>query len=143
VAVGDFNGDGMQDLAVANDTVGIGSVSVLLGNGDGTFQPAQNFAAGSSPFSVAVGDFNGDGVPDLAVANLNSINVSVLLGNGDGTFQPAQNFGVGTGPRSMAVGDFNGDGKLDLAVAALFTSVSVLINNTPSQSPAALSPRHP
>ena len=85
VAVGDFNGDLVQDLAVANWTAA-GTVSVLLGNADGSFQAAQQFAAGSFPLSVAVGDFNGDGLPDLAVANSNSNNVSVLLGNGDGSF---------------------------------------------------------
>ena len=77
VAVGDFNGDGKPDLAVAN----YGNVSVLLGNGDGSFQAAQNFVAGSAPQSVAVGDFNGDGTPDLAVANSVSNNVSVLINN--------------------------------------------------------------
>src|SRR5260370_2965783 len=115
VAVGDVNGDGVQDLVIAN--FGSNNVSVLLGNGDGTFQGARNFAAGASPNSVAVGDFNGDGVQDLAVANLTAANnVSVLLGNGDGSFQAPQAFPTGgLGPRSVAVGDFNGDGVPDLA----------------------------
>src|SRR5713226_8016890 len=72
VSVGDFNGDGVQDLAVANAgsfPSDPGNVSVLWGNGDGSFQAARNFAAGTQPVSVAVGDFNGDGVQDLAVAN--------------------------------------------------------------------------
>jgi hypothetical protein len=134
VAVGDFNGDGRPDLAVAN--FGFfpdqGTVSVLLGNGDGSFQTARNFAVGIFPLSVAVGDFNGDGMQDLAVANSNSNNASVLLGNGDGTFQGAQNFAVGSYPASVAVGDFNGDAWADLAVANSGSStVSVLINNTP------------
>jgi hypothetical protein len=121
VAVEDFNGDGKTDLAVADEAGG--SVSVLWGKGDGTFEAALSSAAGSSPTSVAVGDFNGDGIPDLAVANLNSGNVSVLLCNGDGTFQPAVNYAL-TGspyyspyPFSVVVGDFNRDGVLDLAVA--------------------------
>src|SRR5207253_7449518 len=79
---------------------GPNTVSVLLGNGDGTFQAAQTFGAGINPDSVAVGDFNGDGLPDLAVANFISNTVSVLLGNGDGTFQPARTLTVnkaGTG----------------------------------------------
>jgi hypothetical protein len=105
-------------------------VSVLLGNGDGTFQAARNFAAGNRPWSVAVGDFNGDGIPDLAVANSYSNNVSVLLGNGDGTFQAARNFAAGSFPLSVAVGDLNGDGTLDLAVAnSGGNNVSVLLGN--------------
>src|SRR5205814_7764789 len=114
VAVGDFDGDGVRDLVVA----GSGTVSVLLGKGDGTFQAAMNFPVGgccSYPFSVAEGDFNGDGVPDLAADS--SSGVAVLPGNGDGTFQAAQAFRAGSGSRAIAVGDFNRDGVLDLAVA--------------------------
>jgi Bacterial Ig-like domain (group 3)/FG-GAP-like repeat/FG-GAP repeat len=125
VAVGDFNGDGKPDMAVVN--VFSNSVSVLLGNGDGTFHMAKNFAVGDQPSSLAVGDFNGDGKLDLVVANEHSNNVSVLLGNGDGTFQPAQNFFAGASS-SVTVGDFNGDGKLDLAVA-IGSSVSVLLGS--------------
>ncbi|MCW8141814.1 MAG: VCBS repeat-containing protein, partial [Planctomycetota bacterium] len=102
-------------------------VAVLLGNGDGTFAAATAFAAGSSPSSVAIGDLNGDGRPDLAVANLNS-NVSVLLGHGDGTFAAATTFAVGATPQSVAIGDLNGDGKPDLAVANQNSNnVSVLL----------------
>ncbi len=141
VAVSDFNADGVQDLAVTNlgrYTGDPGTVSVLLGNGDGTFQAARNFATGRGPWSITVGDFNGDGLPDLAVADWYATNVAVLLGNGDGSFQAAQYFGAGINPASVAVSDFNGDGKADLAVAnAGYVSiergnVSVLINNTPS-----------
>ena len=97
-----------------------------------SFIARRDFGAGSSPTSVAVGDFNGDGIQDLAVANFVSANVSVLLGNGDGSFQAARNFGAGSYPRSVAVGDFNGDGKPDLAVTNEYSSnVSVLINDTP------------
>ncbi len=129
MAVGDFNGDGLVDLAVADygDDFGNGQgMSVLLGQGDGTFQPAIHYAAGSGPKSVAVGDFNGDGLLDLAVANGGS--VSVFLGSSDGSFQPAQNFAAGLGPESVAVGDFNGDGILDLAVAGL-SGTRVLLGN--------------
>ena len=132
VAVGDFNGDGRPDLAAANWHGN--SVSVLLNNSPanatGSFQAAQNFATGYGPVSVAVGDFNGDGQPDLAVANLKSNSVSVLLGNGNGTFQAAQDFATGSDPESVAIGDFNGDGRLDLAVANyLSNSVSLLLGN--------------
>jgi hypothetical protein len=86
---------------------------------------------GSNPFSVAVGDFNGDGVMDLAVANYNFASVSVLLGVGDGTFADERRFGVGSNPYSVAVGDFNGDGRPDLAVANSGSSdVAILLNNT-------------
>src|SRR5262249_51928139 len=124
-----FKGEAMLDVAVAklgDDFGRDSSVSVLLGNGDGTFQPARNFTAGTNPRSVAVGDFNGDGILDLAVANLN--NVSVLLGNGDGTFRAARSFAAGRAPSSVAVGDFNGDGLLDLAVVGR-DNVSVLLGN--------------
>src|SRR5712691_4279164 len=118
IVVSDFNGDGKPDLAVVN--FGDWTAWVLLGNGDGTFQPAKNiyFASGGGfPWYIAEGDFNGDGKPDLVVSNVDSNTVSVLLGNGDGTFLPAVSFPVGPNPWYFAVGDFNGDGKLDLAVA--------------------------
>src|SRR6266436_5402770 len=137
VAVGDFNGDGVPDLVVADRVSN--NVSVLLGNGDGTFQTPVAFATGTRPQSVAVGDFNGDGKLDLVVANEGSNNVSVLLGNGDGAFQAAQNFPAGTNPQSVAVGDFNGDGKLDLAVANEGSGdVSVLLGNGDGTFQAAL-----
>ena len=101
---------------------------MLLGNGDGSFQVARSVAAGSLPASVAVGDFSGDGAPDLVVANHASNNVSVLLGYGDGSFQVAQSFGVASAPYSAVVGDFNGDGAPDLAVASTeeFGRVSIV-----------------
>ena len=91
------------------------------------------FGAGASPSSVAVGDFNGDGKLDMAVANFGSASISILLGNGDGTFKPPVYYGLGPGshhPTSVAVGDFNGDNRLDLAVAnGGSNDVSVFLGN--------------
>ena len=96
--------------------------------GQVSFTGPTNFPAGETPFSVAVGDFNGDGDPDLAVANLSSDNVSVQLGGPGGSFVGPTNFAAGDGPSSVAVGDFNADGDLDLAVANIFSdNVSVLL----------------
>ncbi|MDQ2711294.1 MAG: FG-GAP-like repeat-containing protein [Acidobacteriota bacterium] len=136
IAVGDLNGDGIPDLAVTNANFcgAAGAVSVLLGNGDGTFQAQQKYAVGESPIAIVIGDLNGDGVPDLAVAD-GSFNggrsddtVSILLGNGDGTFRPLQSLPVGGAPSSIAVGDLNNDGKPDLAVS-YSSGVSVLLGN--------------
>lgn len=134
VAMGDFNRDGKLDLAVTNvNASGIGNVSILLGNGDGTFQTATNYTAGPNPESVAVGDFNMDGKLDLAVVNATTFNVSILLGNGDGTFQTAVDYPVGLVAFSLLVADFNGDGKLDLAVGDITnngpSNVSILLGN--------------
>src|SRR5437867_7786892 len=116
VVTADLNGDGNLDLAVANYSDS--TVSVLLGNGNGTFQPAVTSATGVYPQSVAVGDFNADGKVDVATANAGD--VSVLLGNGDGTFAPPSNIDIGSSlsKQSVAVGDFNGDGKMDLGVTS-------------------------
>ncbi|NCS31494.1 MAG: hypothetical protein GPJ18_24460, partial [Microcystis aeruginosa F13-15] len=115
-----------------NETVKVNLTSggdyILGANSSASFNPATNFTVGSNPNSVTVGDFNGDGKSDLAVANLNSNNVSVLLGTGTGSFGTATNFSVGINPTSVTVGDFNGDGKSDLAVAnGSGNNVSVLL----------------
>ncbi len=132
VAVGDFNGDGKQDLAVANPCNGScdssGSVSILLGDGAGNFSAPTSFIVSIGAGSVAVGDFNGDGNQDLAVANFNSSNVSILLGDGAGNFSGPTNFNAGVEPWFVAVGDFNGDGKQDLAVVNV-VNVSILLGD--------------
>ena len=91
--------------------------ALAAGCSEPSFAAPRTFAAGWGPNFVAIGDFNGDGQPDLAVANSYSDNVSVLMGNGDGTFQTAVNYGAGPRPQCAVVGDFNGDNRPDLAVA--------------------------
>ncbi len=122
---------GVLDLVVADASSGIQStVSVLLGNGDGTFQPAVSYSTGSRPESVAVADFNGDGIPDLATADYSANEVSVLLGTGNGAFGQAVNYTVGTEPVAIATADFNGDGYADLVTANFDEkNVSVLLGN--------------
>src|SRR5438132_9322513 len=119
----DFNGDGKLDLAVLNS--GSNDVSILLANGDGTFQLARTFGAGNSPSSIAVGDFNGDGKMDLAVFMLPGGTrvrplpgeIRILLGNGDGTLQTPKVTTLDVSATAMAAGDFNGDKKTDLVVS--------------------------
>jgi uncharacterized protein (TIGR03437 family) len=130
VAVGDFNGDGKLDLAVAN--LFDNTLSVRLGDGTGGFTAAGSpIAVGAGPSSVALGDFNGDDKLDLAVANVGSSTVSVLLGDGTGGFSVAGiPIAMGSGPASVTVADFNGDGKPDLATANYFSNnVSVLLGD--------------
>ncbi len=114
VTVGDFNADGHLDLAIANAGLGRGTVSISLGQGDGTFRAGPDVVVGAAPVAVTVDDFNADGRLDLATANASGT-VSLLLGQGDGTFQVARALGVGGPPFSVAVSAFNSDGHLDLA----------------------------
>src|SRR5438034_1418988 len=83
IVAADFNGDGKMDLATANSAGS--SVSILFGNGDGSFSPAVDYRSGRNPSSLAVADFNGDGEPDLVVANAGDSTVSFLINNGNGT----------------------------------------------------------
>ena len=138
LTVGDVNSDGKPDLPAAVQVSSSGVASVLVGNGDGTFKPAAFYPTGGEyARSVAVADVNGDGKPDLVVANLFGIwpdqrAVGVLTGNGDGTFQPAVTFDSGGGTFSAAVGDLNKDGRPDVVVVnTTGLGLGVLLNNTP------------
>jgi hypothetical protein len=132
VVAGDFNRDGKIDLVEANEGPAFNgnTVSLLTGTGTGSFGAPTTSPVGTGPIASAIGDFNGDGNLDLAVANFASNTVSVLLGTGTGAFGAATNYPVGSGPVSVAVGDFNGDGTLDLAVANQNSfNVSILLGN--------------
>jgi len=143
IAIADVNGDSKPDLIVANANPGnngYGSVGILLGNGDGTFQPVRAYTSGGwYPSSVAVADVNRDGHPDILMVNscmgsyelCPSGSVGVLLGNGDGTFKPVATYLVLAGNQSLAVGDVNGDGKPDIIVTdALPTGAPLQIDGT-------------
>jgi Bacterial Ig-like domain (group 3)/FG-GAP-like repeat len=128
IATADFNADGKADLVVTNSESG--TVSVLLGVGDGTFQSQVTYTVGREVDGIAVADFNGDGIPDLAVTNEADNTVGVLLGIGDGTFQqPQVTYATGLAPLGISVGDFKGNGNADLAVSNVESNtVSVFFN---------------
>jgi hypothetical protein len=144
VAVGDFNGDGNLDLAITSICPFGGipnSIYIFLGKGDGTFSQAASLLPGTNPVFIAVGDFNGDGKTDLAVANNGSNTLTILLGNGDGTFSAAASPATGTNPTSLVVADFNTDGKPDLAVTnSGSNTVTVLLGNGDGTFTTAASP---
>jgi hypothetical protein len=130
VQIADLNGDLKPDLVTANISSVAPGVSVLLGNGDGTFGAKVDFAAGPHPRCVAIGDLNKDGHPDLVAGDDQIDQVSVLLGNGDGTFLPRTYVPAGNTSYFIAIGDLNRDGKPDLAVANVIdNTASVLLGN--------------
>lgn len=133
IVAGDFNEDGKIDIAVTNLCgQSCGNISVLLGNGDGTFKAPVNYPTGVTPLRMVAADFNHDGHVDLAVVDNCGPScgfVSVLLGKGDGTFQSKTDYSVGQAPGALAAADLNGDGKIDLAVANSSNSISILIGN--------------
>jgi hypothetical protein len=159
VVAADFNLDGNVDLAVTAANADPGAVSILLGNGNGTFQNHVDYQTGPYPTFVRVADLNGDGKPDLAVVDANCGgspcgvgSISILLGMGNGTFQPHTDYGTGSTP-SLAIADFNHDGRLDLAIAHQTCvpyvpcgpgAVSVLLGNGdgtfPSTVPISIAP---
>lgn len=128
LATADFNGDRNKDLAVSNE--GSNTVSILLGNGNGTFQSHVDYATGAEPAGMAAGDFNRDGTLDLAVADESADTVSILLGNGNSTFGSHVDYATGQFPVQVVTGDFNQDGNLDVAVVNQQAStVSILLGN--------------
>ncbi len=135
IAVGDLDGDGDQDLVVAN--MGGSTISVLKNNGDATFSSKVDYVTGEWPRSVFVADLDADGDLDLAVANANSNSVSIFNNNGDGSFAARTSYDVGLHPTSIFAADLDGDGDLDLIVANRFgkggelfpDNLSILKNN--------------
>ena len=118
VTVGDLNGDGYRDLVVSDFGSSSPSVvSILFGVGNGTFRAPVAIPVDGSPYPVTIGDFNGDGIPDILTGNVAANDLSLLLGRGDGTFASAVSIPSGTAPYGVAAGDFNGDGHLDVATA--------------------------
>jgi hypothetical protein len=132
VAVSDLNSDGKPDIITANYLGN--SMGVLVGNGNGTFQPVVTYPTGSysAPSDVAVGDINYDGKPDIITANYNNSTVGLFINNGNGTFQPIVTYpaGANCNPNSLVATDVNGDGKTDIVTGNYFgEAAGVLLND--------------
>jgi len=130
IAVRDVNGDGKADIVAAIGFSSPGKVAILLGNGAGGFTPASPLTTANSPFGVAIGDFNHDGIPDLAISTAATAQVAILLGTGGGAFAAPVAYAVGNSPNAIVIADFDGDGNADLAIACQASNaVSVLLGN--------------
>ena len=123
VLTGDLNGDGRTDLVVVNQIAN--TISVFLGNGDGTFQSRSDYNVGTQPMSAAIADFNRDGKPDLAVANQGDGSISILLNQGNENFIPGITISIATS-FSVVAADFDGDGNPDLALFGSTSLVNIL-----------------
>lgn len=139
LAVADLNGDGNLDLAVVNQSAFSSNVSILLGDGTGSFAPATNFSVGfqAGPESLAIGDLNGDGKLDIVTGNTKSF-FSVLLGDGTGSFSSPLTIAAGNHPFFVGIGDFNEDGRPDVVVSNnADNNISVFLNTTQFAIPVA------
>jgi hypothetical protein len=138
VAIGDLNGDGRPDLAVADslNAAGGNSVTLFLKNATGSNYTPSTLATGAEPSSVVIGDFNGDGLPDIATADRSSNDVTVLVKDAAGPGYTPSMVAVGSGPVSLVAGDFTGDGKPDLATANTFDGNVTLLTQVPATAPA-------